>query len=214
MTSSSPVFELYGTTTSPFTRRVRVVALEKGIPCTLVDTNSPEGQAALRRHSPVWKVPTARFLAGDLAGTVVWDSRVILDAITRDGWGPLRAPPRTPGLALEEENVVSAVDEALLALVRIFYLQKDGHPADAPVHQKDRARVASILDWVSHRVREGRYVGPPGAGQGFGRAELTLVTALDWMAFRKMADLARFPELLCFRAGWAERASLQQTMPG
>lgn len=213
MTSQHPVFELYGTTTSPFTRRVRVVALEKGIPFRLVDTNSPAGQAALRAHSPVWKVPMARFMAGDLAGTSVWDSRVILDALTRDGWGPLRAPPLTPRLALEEENVVNAVDEALLALVRLFYIQKDGHTADAPIHHKDRARVQSILEWVADRVREGRFVGPHGAGQGLGRAELTLVTALDWMVFRKMADLSRTPALECFRAGWASHPSLQTTVP-
>ena len=47
---------LFGTTTSPFVRRVRVVCLEKGLPFTLVPALTDEGQAALRAVSPVWKV--------------------------------------------------------------------------------------------------------------------------------------------------------------
>ena len=48
---------LYGTTTSPYVRRVRVVTLELGLPLTWVDTFTDAGQAALRARSPVWKVP-------------------------------------------------------------------------------------------------------------------------------------------------------------
>lgn len=209
-----PRFELFGTTTSPFVRRVRVLALEQGVPFSFIDVRTAEGDAQLRALTPIWKVPTVRFVAGDLAGTVAWDSRVIMDALTRDGWGPLRGPPATPALAIEEENVVNAVDEALLALIGIFYVEKDGHAASAPVHQKNRARAESILTWLGTRVRGGLYVGPHGAGHGFGRSELALVTALDWMALRRMTDLSRHPELLCFRAGWAERPSLQATLPG
>lgn len=207
-------FDLYGTTTSPFVRRVRVVALEKQIPFALVSTNEPDGQARLRALSPVWKVPTARFTEGPLAGAVIWDSRAIVDALTADGWGPLRAPPLDLATRLDEENTVNAIDEALLALIRLFYLKKDGFPADAPMHDKDRARVDNILGWVSGRVREGRFVGAWGAGQGFGRAELNLVTALGWMRFRQMADVDRWPALAAFEKAWADRPSLVETRPG
>lgn len=206
-------FELYGTTTSPFVRRVRVVALEKQIPFTLVNTTDPTNQARLRELSPVWKVPTARFTEGPLAGAVVWDSRVIIDALTADGWGPLRAPPTDPAVRLEEENVGNAIDEALLALIRLFYLKKDGFPADAPMHDKDRARVDSLLHWLSGRVREERFVGAYGAGQGFGRPELLLVTALGWMRFREMVDVDRWPVLAAFEKAWADRPSLAATRP-
>ena len=66
---------LFGTTTSPFVRRVRVVCLEKGLPFTLVPALTDEGQAALRAVSPVWKVPVVQLDDGG----VVYDSRVILD---------------------------------------------------------------------------------------------------------------------------------------
>lgn len=203
-------FDLFGTPTSPFVRRVRVVAEEKGVPFTLVDTNAPEGQARLRALSPVWKVPTARFADG----LVVWDSRVIIDVLVRSGWGPLRAPPTDPNGRVDEENVVNAIDEALLALIRLFYLKKDGFPTDAAPHKKDLARAHNLLAWLDGRVRDGRFVGSVAGGQGFGRAELALFTALDWMRFRAMADVSRTPALARFIDAWADRPSLVRTRPG
>ena len=49
--------KLYGTTTSPFVRRVRVVAAEVGEPVELVNTAPDIGQAQLREVSPIRKVP-------------------------------------------------------------------------------------------------------------------------------------------------------------
>jgi glutathione S-transferase len=201
--------ELFGTTTSPFVRRVRVVAIERGIPFTLVDTFTPEGQERLRAASPVWKVPTAVFASG----VVAWDSRVIIEQLCSDGWAPLRAPPVQSAARVDEENVVNAIDEALLSLVRRFYLAKDHAPLDAPWHVKDFARAKGILTWVEARVREDKYVGAFGAGQGFGRAELALFTALQWMRFRDVVDLARWPKLVAFEQSWAARPSLASTAP-
>ena len=45
--------KLYGTTTSPFVRRVRVAALELGHTFDLVNTAHDDGQAALRAASPI-----------------------------------------------------------------------------------------------------------------------------------------------------------------
>lgn len=202
-------FELFGTTTSPFVRRVRVIALEKDIPFTLVDINTPDGQARLRATSPVWKVPTARFADG----VVAWDSRVIIEVLCRDGWAPLRATPVQMAARVDEENVVNAIDEALLSLIRRFYLVKDGAPVDAPWHVKDFARAKNVLTWLEARVREDKYVGAYGAGQGFGRAELALFSALQWMRFRNIVDVSQWPKLLAFEDAWAERASLAATRP-
>lgn len=207
-------FELFGTPTSPFVRRVRVVALEKNVPFTLVDTNTAEGQSRLRAASPVWKVPTARFDDGTATGLVAWDSRVITDVLVRDGWGPMRAPPVDAAGRVDEENVTNAVDEALLSLIRLFYIKKDGFSVDAPFLQKERARADHLLGWLAARVRDGRFVGAPGAGQGFGRAELALVTALAWIRFRDMANVDKHANLVALEAAWADRPSIAATRPG
>lgn len=211
MTTAEAALEIFGTTTSPFVRRVRVVAIERAIPFSLVDTNTTDGQSRLRALSPVWKVPTARFANG----LVVWDSRVIIDVLCRDGWSPLRSPPHDTTAALDEENTVNAIDEALLALIRRFYLTKDGAPVDAAAHVKDKARAENILRWLEGRIRDDKYVGAFGAGHGLGRAELALLTAIEWMRFRDVVDISgAFPKLAAFEASWAERASFAATRPG
>jgi glutathione S-transferase len=52
--------ELFGTVTSPYVRRVRIVAHELGVSVARTDTADAPGQAALRAFNPLWKVPAAR----------------------------------------------------------------------------------------------------------------------------------------------------------
>src|SRR5690606_5704652 len=66
--------KLYGTTTSPFVRRVRVVAAEVGEPVERIDTAPEAGQAALREVSPIRKVPVAV-----IDGRTLFDSHTIID---------------------------------------------------------------------------------------------------------------------------------------
>lgn len=192
---------LYGTLTSPFVRRVRVVAAELDLDYELVDASTEEGQRALRQRSPIWKVPAA-----DLDGRLVWDSGLILDHILQSrGYGRLREP------SLDERMFITATDEAVLALVRQFYLQKDGVDVDSPSYLvKERQRVASILEWVEEQLRDGRFVTPDAR---FGLGELALYTGLDWIRFRKTWALERHPKLLAFLAAHAERSSLVETAP-
>ena len=200
---------LFGTTTSPFVRRVRVVCLEKGLPFTLVPALTDEGQAALRAVSPVWKVPVVQLDDG----RVVYDSRVILDELCRDGWGPLRAPPTTPKDRVDEENVVTMIDEAVLSLVRRFYLARDGANLEVPYLIKERDSALSILKPLDATVH-GMFATAHGvAVGGFGRSELALVSGLDWLAFRQVFDLSQTPRLEALRAHWQSRPSVAATAP-
>lgn len=203
------MFSLIGTTTSPFVRRVRVVAIEKGIPFTLVPALTDEGQAALRQASPVWKVPVAIFDDGRVA----YDSRVIVDELCHDGWGPLRPPSTNPVARVAEENVVTMIDEALASLIRRFYLQRDGASLDAPYLQKDLERAHTILRHLDETIVGVHATSHGDRAGGFGRAELALVTALDWCVFRKTFDVAQTPRLEALRAHWQSRPSIAQTPP-
>ena len=203
------MLSLIGTTTSPFVRRVRVVCLEKGVDLTLIPALTDEGQAALRKASPVWKVPVATFPDG----RVVYDSRVIIDELCVDGWGPLRPPADDPVGRVAEENAITMIDEALLSLVRRFYLQRDGASLDVPYLQKELDRATTILRHLDSSV-VGVHATPSGAARGgFGLAELALVSACDWFIFRKTFDLAQTPRLEALRAHWQQRPSIAATPP-
>lgn len=187
--------KLYGTTTSPFVRRVRIVAAETGVPVELVDTASEAGQAALRRASPLWKVPVA-----EIDGRLLYDSRVIIEWITTTrGWGPL-APPRD---RWEQANVLNAIDAALESAIQVFYLRRDGvDVTNLAYAHRQRDRIAAIFDWLAGRV-----------GDDLGLPEIGLVCALDWMEFRDVFRDLHAGRFDAVRAELARRDSVSSTTP-
>jgi glutathione S-transferase len=195
---------LLGTLTSPFVRRVRAIALELGRELEFVDTTTPAGQAALQRLSPLQKVPVL-----EVGGVGVLDSHAISALLLAQfGPGPLR-PPR-PTNEIAEGNVMHAIDGALEAAIRLFYFRRDDIDATViPYMVKERERVDRTLTWLDGQVR-----GPWCTHEdGFGLAELAVVTALEWMQFRAAASLDAHHNLLALAAAHAERPSLAATRP-
>lgn len=192
---------VYGTLTSPYVRRVRVVARELGINAELVDTTSEEGQIELRERSPIWKVPVA-----ELDGELLFDSRHIVDVLmARHGPGPLR--PSSAGGA-SEENFIYVVDGALDSAIKRFYLDRDGaNVADVDIMTKDQARIAACMRWLDERCRDGLALGL----EGFGRAEIALQSALEWYRFRNTHDLKPYANLDQAMKRWWDRPSVKET---
>ncbi len=194
--------KLYGTTTSPFVRRVRVVAAEVGVKVELVDTASAAGQVALREISPIRKVPVAV-----VDGTTLFDSRVIIDWITAHvGFGKL-AGLREP---FREANLVNAIDAAIDATIQLFYLRRDGVAIDGtPYATRQLERADAIFAWLGTQLApDGR-----GFGEGLGLPEITLVCALDWMEFRSAYSTERAAAVASVRAAWSDHPSLAATRP-
>lgn len=202
MSAAGPApMTLYGTTTSPFVRRVRVVAAEVGRPFNLFNTAHDDGQAALRAASPLWKVPVA-----ELDGRLLFDSRCIIDYLTTvHGWGTMKAPCDR----WRDANLVNAIDGALESAVQVFYLQREGMDVDhLPFCQRQRDRIASVFDWLAGQL------GTAGFGDGLGLPELSLYCTLDWMEFRAVYPADRLPAALqLFRAAARDRSSLVATPP-
>lgn len=198
---------LYGTPTSPYVRRVNVVAAEIGVAVDLVNTNTEEGQAALKAVTPIWKVPVAEVEVPGKSSRVIFDSHAIIDWLTTvHGFGALR-PPSDPW---RERNLVNAIDAALDSGIQLFYLRRDGIPLENNVFaDRQRARVASILGWLEQEIQEGGFF----PGGGIGMAEIALITTLDWMVLRDVYKVAAHPALDVLRALHGGRSSLKATRP-
>lgn len=194
---------LYGTTTSPYVRRVRVVALELGLPVTWVDTMTEAGQAALRAVTPIWKIPVV-----ELEGRAIFDSWVITAHLLRKhGPGPLVAVDEDD---LAARNVITVIDGALDSLINALYLQRDGITSErASYMTKQRERAAAALAWLDARVDDVWLTD----ARAFGLPELALVTALEWMRFRDMLALEPYPALVRCLEHHAVRESLVATRP-
>jgi glutathione S-transferase len=190
--------KLYGTTTSPFVRRVRVIAAECGEPVELVDTAPAAGQALLRELSPIRKVPVAE-LGG---GRILYDSRAILDHLdTTHGWRARLAPGRDPW---QDGNVVNAIDAALDAVIQLFYLRRDGVAIDGtPYATRQLERADAIFAWLGDKLSTTQ----------LGLAEVSLCCALDWMEFRHSYATERAAAVAPVRAAWRDRPSMVATRP-
>lgn len=193
--------KLYGTTTSPFVRRVRIVAAELDVAYDLVNTAHDDGQAQLRALSPIWKVPVA-----EVDGRTLFDSRVIVDWLTTTrGYGPLRAPRDR----WQEANVLNAIDAAIESAIQVFYLRREGFdPMSIPFGPRQLDRVAAIFEWVAGELPT------YDPARGLGLAELSLVCALDWMDFRQAYPTEKHAEdFATLRAAIGARPSIASTRP-
>ena len=188
--------KLYGTTTSPFVRRVRVVAEEIGEPVERIDTAPDAGQAQLREVTPIRKVPVAI-----VDGRTIFDSRVIIDYLTTTrGWGPI-APPHD---RWREQNLLNAIDAALEAVISLFYLRRDGVAVDGtPFAARQLERTDAIFTWLAPQL----------STETFGLPEISTVAALDWMDFRQSYDTKRAAGLARVRETWSTRPSMAATRP-
>lgn len=195
--------KLYGTITSPFVRRVRVVAEEVGCAVERIDTATEAGFAELLKVTPIRKVPVAV-----IDGRTLFDSRVIIDWLTTTrGYGTL-APPVD---RWREANLVNAVDAAIDSAIQLFYLRRDAVPAEGSAYEKRQMeRVDAIFAWLSGELAaDGKSFG----GGGLSLVEISVIAALDWMEFRKAYPTERAGKLLELRAAWADRPSLASTRP-
>lgn len=197
------MIRLYGTITSPYVRRVRVVADELGLGCELLEAASAEGQARLRALSPIWKVPAA-----EIDGQLVLDSHTITELLlARHGAGKLAPLPIDD---LEARNAISVIDGAVDSLINAFYLSKEGVSADnVPYMRKQNDRAASALSWLEARMH-GTYVT---SRQQYGLPEIALGTAVGWMRLRNAYPIERHPRLMACYEQLQTRPSFIASQP-
>jgi glutathione S-transferase len=197
--------KLYGTTTSPFVRRVRVVAAEISEPVDRIDTAPDAGQAALREVSPIRKVPVAV-----IDGRTIYDSHAIIDYMTvTRGWHGL-APARD---RWADSNVINAIDAALESAIQLFYLRRDGIVIDGnPFAQRQLDRCDAIFGYLGKQLAADKRSFASTAGE-LGLAEIALISTLDWMDFRQTYPTERAAAVEGVRAAWRERPSLASTRP-
>jgi glutathione S-transferase len=193
---------LLGTTTSPYTRKIRILLAAAGLPFRLVDTREDEGSTLLARLGPIGKVPVLLVGEGDDA-EVLPDSGLIAQRL----WAEHEPALRAGGFVLDagdwrDRTLALVVEGALDAAINRFYLRRDGF-ADTGYVARQRDRVAHILGWLDGRVAFGRPL--PAAA-------LSLGCALDWMVFRKVAELP--PGLAAFRDAWVSSGIGAGTEPG
>ncbi len=196
--------KLFGSITSPFVRRVRVVAQELGVDVNRIDSTTEAGQVAMRAVTPIWKVPVAEF-----GREVVFDSRVIIDRLLLEtGPGPLRLV--TPVDRWQEANIINTIDAAAEAAINVRYIRLDGVDiAGSTYLSKQKDRVGSAMAFIAAQLKGVFF----SEDKRLGLSEIALLTTLEWMVFRDEFPVRKNADLAAFVDAHQDRPSFASTRP-
>lgn len=148
---------ILGTPSSPYTRKVRIVAMEKGLPVEFVVDNPLAEGSAVPALNPLGKIPV--LIRDD--GSELVDSPLIAEYLDLAGGGdrliPMVGPER---FAVREWEAIAdgALDAAIL--IRMEMLRPEPQRSTAWV-DRQRGKIESVLKEFDRRLGSGaRCVGP------------------------------------------------------
>jgi glutathione S-transferase len=197
--AAATAVRLYGTPTSPYTRKLRILARAAGLDVTFVDTRSEGGAGALARIAPLGKVPVVELVEPSDDGGAPGPG-VLADSGLISAWLWARHAPalRAAGFDLrpddwEDRARLVVVEGALDAAINRFYLLRDGLPDQGYVTRQAERVVTALTALDALR---------PIFARPLPASALSLGCALDWMVFRKMADPGRYAHLHAFHEAW------------
>lgn len=197
--------KLLVTSASPYGRKVRVLAIERGIPLeiepTAIAALSPG--IPLSRHNPLQKVPT---LLTD-AGEALYDSRVICDYLDNLAPGPRLIPE---GAARAGDLCLEALADGVIDAAVTWRTEMVARPEDLRWEAWAAGQLGKIHQALDHLETR---VGAWDHRLSLGR--IATVCALGYLDFRDI-DLGwkeRHPALAHWFAEVDERPSFVETRP-
>lgn len=189
--------------TSPFVRKVRIVAAETGLDgrIALVPSNPWAADTDLVLDNPLSKVPALVTEGGE----VLYDSPVIceyLDSL-HDGQKLLPAAGGARWRQIRLQALADGIMEAGVA-IRVETVIRPAEARWPGWCQRQHAAIARGLDALEAEASgwEGAFlIGP-----------IAVAAALDWLTFRSLTDWRlNHPALAAWRDGLGERPSLAST---
>lgn len=194
--------------TSPYARKVRIVAAEKKLELELdlVDPWNPNPELA--KVNPIGKVPA--LIMDD--GTSVFDSRVIVEYL--DGLSPVhRLIPETSRdrISVKRWEAIAdgLCDAALLA--RLENNRPDKNESSARQIERQRSKISACLEEMARELGEREFC----VGNALSLADIATGCALGYLKFR-YADIVwdtQYPNLARLYKKLSARASFKATDP-
>ncbi|MDC8832540.1 glutathione S-transferase family protein [Alteromonas gilva] len=187
--------KLYGSTTSPFVRRIRLCLTGKAYEFVNMDIFSGSGRELLRAKNPALKVP---MLEDD--GQMIFDSRVI-HRYLQDKFN--QAP-----LSWDEENLLTLIDAANDAFVQRMMLMRSGiaHDADKLIFTLQDERFSTTLSTLENSVQHGGF-------EQWNYPSMCLYCLLDWVIFRELYSFEEYPNLHAFWHAHQNTTNVAETDP-
>jgi glutathione S-transferase len=191
--------------TSPYVRKVIVVAIETGLDGRIerVPTVTADPASGLARDNPLGKVPV--LITDD--GTAIYDSPVICEYLDSLHDGRKLIPPAGAGrwTALRRQALADGILDA--ALLRRLETQRPSAQQSTEWIEKQRGVMVRGLDALEGEAEA--LADPPTVG------EIAVAAALGYVDFRFPEDRwrDRRPKLAAWYEAFAQRPSMTATVP-
>lgn len=197
--------KLYGSLTSPYVRKVRIVLKEKGLAHDLIVEGPADAAGNVARLNPLRAIP---LLVRD-DGEVFFDSPMICEYIDSLNDKPRLYPASGEARwqALRWQALSQGMMEA--TVTRMLEGRKPAEKQDASVIAKHEARIAAALAFAAERVPASGFI----SGSTIGIADITLAAALGYIELRYAHDWrGKHPKLASWFAPISQRASFVETL--
>jgi glutathione S-transferase len=200
--------KLLGAPASPYTRKVRIVLVEKRIECDFERVDVQPADNPVNRHNPLGKIPT--LVLDD--GTALYDSRVIVEFL--DNASPIaRLIPEENRERLAVRRWEALADGILDAglLVRYESLRPQNEQSASWIG-KQAARMRRGLAQMQADLAEKPWC----QGERYTLADIALGSCVGWIGFRSPAGIdwrAEYPGLAKHYDKLMERAAFADSVP-
>jgi len=197
--------KLYGSLTSPYVRKVRILIREKNLACEFVVADAWAADSPIPALNPLGKVPALALDNGD----VLFDSPVIVEYLDS-----LKAPALLPvsGVARWETLRWQALADGMLdaTVSRLFELRRPAEQQSAENVRRQEDKIARSIEYTEQRLSRESWL----MENRFTLADLVMAVALEYIDFRYPHNWrGRHARLAQWLAGVSARPSMIETRP-
>lgn len=197
--------KLYGSPTSPYARKARVLIKEKNLPIEfVVEDPWPEDSPILTKN-PFSKVPVLEYAPG----SYLFESVFVTHYLDNLDGRPLQ-PKDAAGYWQSQwwQALGNGVIDAVIA--RVLETRRPPEKQWADKMAREEKRVHRAADVAERAYRGGRFL----VGAAFTMADLVMGVALQYVDFRYPHNWrASHPKLTRWHEGVASRKSFEETLP-
>ena len=169
--------KLYGSQTSPYVRRIRLLLAE--LPCEFIKLNILDSadRETLAAINPTLRIPML-----DDAGQTIFDSGVI--------YRYLAAKTNATPLSWYQENQLTVINAVNDSLVMLYQCSRSGLDTndDKLFFNLQRERIAMSLYVLEQQAANAEFA-------NWQYPAMALYSLLDWVAFRELLELDDYPAL-------------------
>ena len=193
------MLKLYGSTTSPYVRRLRIWLANTDHEFINLKIFSEQDRQLLAAKNPTMKIPMLEDVTDDVTRGI-FDSRIIYRYLTDKFDDPL--------LSWEQENQLTLIDSANDSLVQMFILSNsDIQPDEDKLFFKlQKERVNAVLVHLNDMVANQQFI-------SWNYPAICLYCLIDWIEFRNLHNMQGLTDLLAFHDDNLQRIEVTATDP-